>query len=120
MFRLFAFEGHKAIRNLAFWIIFGVMLIVGFWFSGMMFEKLPDVLGSAYGMQYALEQPISRGEYVFLRTISDVSFTAWLSVIAGAMLIGLEFSNAPCRRKKQEQHRKICTSLYVLKAADPG
>ena len=93
MFRLFAFEGHKAVRNLAFWIIFGVMLIVGFWFSGMMFEKLPDVLSSAYGMQYALKQPISRGEYVFLRTISDVSFTAWLSVIAGAMLIGLEFSN---------------------------
>ena len=41
MFRLFAFEGHKAVRNLAFWIIFGVMLIVGLF--GMMFEKLPDV-----------------------------------------------------------------------------
>ena len=93
MLRMLRVEGRRAVQSLALWIIFGIMVVVSFWFSGMTFAKLPEELSAAYGMQYETPTPMSRGEYVFLRTMSDASFTAWLSVIAGALLIGMDFSN---------------------------
>lgn len=93
MLRMLRVEGKKTLLSVTLWAIFAVMVFISFWFSGMNFSKLPDELSSAYGMQYALEEPMSRGEYVFLRTMSDASFTAWLSIIAGALIIGMDFSN---------------------------
>ena len=91
MLRMLRVEGKKTLLSVTLWAIFAVMVFISFWFSGMNFSKLPDELSSAYGMQYALEEPMSRGEYVFLRTMSDASFTAWLSIIAGALIIGMDF-----------------------------
>ncbi|MBR3504794.1 MAG: hypothetical protein IKO07_11235 [Clostridia bacterium] len=113
MLRMLRVEGRRTVQSLALWIIFGVMVVVSFWFSGMTFAKFPEEISAAYGMQYGTATPMSRGEYVFLRTMSDASFTAWLSVIAGALLIGMEFSNRTINHLIYAGNRRI--SILVVK-----
>ena len=91
MLRLLRVEGKKTIQNVILWVVFGIMLAISFLYSKATFVKFLEILNS-YSMQYAGEA-ITRGEYVFLRTMGDASFTAWMAVIAGALLIGFDFQN---------------------------
>ena len=91
MYRMLRVEGKKTVQSITLWVIFGVMLVILFLYSKAAFAKFPEVL-HGYGIKSAGED-MSRGEYVFLRTMGDASFTAWMSIIAGALLIGFDFQN---------------------------
>ncbi|MBO4297504.1 MAG: hypothetical protein J5998_01795 [Clostridia bacterium] len=113
MLRMLKVEGCKTLRSASLWVIFIVMIAISIIFTSPTFSRLPETLKSAYGMQYALEQPMSRGEYVFLRTMSDASFTAWLSVIAGALIIGMDFANRTVNNLIYAGNKRI--SILIVK-----
>ena len=111
MLRMFCLEGRKTVRSMTLWVIFLVMLAISFLYSKSTFAKFPEVL-SGYGNQYA-GLTINRGEYVFYRTMGDASFTAWMSVVAGALLIGLDFQRRTVNNLIYAGHRRV--SILIVK-----
>ncbi len=111
MLRMLCLEGKKTAQSLTLWVIFIIMIAISFLYSKSAFAKFPEVL-VGYGQQYT-GQSISRGEYVFYRTMGDASFTAWMSVIAGALLIGLDFQRRTINNLIYAGHRRI--SILTVK-----
>ncbi|MBQ9408623.1 MAG: hypothetical protein IJU28_04430 [Clostridia bacterium] len=111
MFRMLCFEGRKTVQSISLWVIFIIMLAISFLYARSTFSKFPEML-------YNYDHPssgisISRGEYVFYRTMGDASFTAWMSVIAGALLIGLDFQRRTINHLIYAGHRRI--SIVIVK-----
>ena len=107
-------EGKRTAQSITLWVVFAIMVSISFIYSGAAFSRFPEQLSSAYGIQYASSRPISRGEYVFLRTMGDASFTAWMSVIAGALLIGMDFENRTINNLIFAGNRRITIVIVKL------
>ena len=112
MLRILGLEGKKTVQSITLWVIFAIMLAISFLYSKSAFAKFPDVLYE-YGQQKTGEA-ISRGEYVFYRTMGDASFTAWMSIIAGALLIGLDFQQRTINNLIYAGYRRVSILLIKL------
>ena len=104
-------EGKKTVQSVTLWVVFAIMLAISFLYSKSAFSKFPETLYE-YGYQYTNEA-ISRGEYVFFRTMGDASFTAWMAVIAGALLIGYDFQNRTINNLIYAGNRRV--SILIVK-----
>lgn len=92
MYNLIRSEFMKLRYNIVLGVTAAAMIFIALWFSGISFGKIPEML-TAKTPQFFTGADMMRGEYVFMRTMGDSSFTAWLSIIFAAVFIGMDFVN---------------------------
>ena len=112
MLRMLRVEGRKAFLNVPFWVLFALMVLASLAWSNGSFSRLPAVLTAGSGAA-AVQETITRGEYVFTKSVSDSSFTGWLAVAAGGALIGSAFSGRTVNNLIYSGHRR--TAILFVK-----
>ena len=85
-------------------LIFFITVIASYWISGILYENS------------TMQSSESFGEMVFVRSMSQASYTAWIAVIFSCLLIGVDFSDRTVFRSVFAGISRI--KYFLFKAAE--